>query len=174
MAGRLCHAGSYIILEAHRMRTLRAADLVTGILMAFLGIVTLAAATKIQAQAGDRLSPATMPILVGCMLLAAGIGQIVIAWRFDGEEKVIAWPDSSGRRRVLISIGFMIVYLALLEPLGFPLATLIYITAGIWYLGRYRWWVPPLCGLLCALTVLFVFNDLLGLSFPLGPLDLFF
>ena len=156
------------------MRTFKAADLATGVFLILLGIVALAAATQIQGQAGERLSPATMPILVGFMILAAGLGQTVIAWRYKGEEKPIAWPDRPGRRRVLIMIGIMIVYMALLEPLGFPLATLIYITAGTWFLGRYRWWVAPLCGVLSALTVLFVFNDFLGLSFPLGPLELFF
>lgn len=156
------------------MRTLKAADLATGVFLILLGIVALAAATQIQGQAGERLSPATMPILVGCMILAAGLGQIVVAWRYSGEGRLIAWPDPLGRRRVLIMIGIMIVYLALLEPLGFPLATLIYITAGTWFLGKYRWWVAPLCGILSALTVLFVFNEFLGLSFPLGPLDLLF
>ena len=156
------------------MRTLRAADMATGIFMVLLGVVALVAATHIQGQAGERLSPATMPILVGCMILAAGLGQTVQAWRYNGEEKLIAWPDQLGKRRVLTMIGIMIVYMALLEPLGFPLASLIFITAGTWYLGRYRWWVAPLCGILGALTVLFVFNDFLGLSFPLGPLELLF
>lgn len=156
------------------MKTLKAADIATGVFMTLLGIVALAAATQIQGQAGERLSPATMPILVGCMILAAGLGQAVRAWRYTGEEKLIAWPDRLGKRRVLTMIGIMIVYMALLEPLGFPLATLIFITAGTWYLGRYRWWIAPLCGILSALTVLFVFNDFLELSFPLGPLDLLF
>ncbi|HEX9017468.1 MAG TPA: tripartite tricarboxylate transporter TctB family protein [Chloroflexota bacterium] len=156
------------------MRTLKAADLTVGVFMTLLAILTLSQAVQIKAQAGDRLSPATMPIVVGCMILAAGIAQVVVAWRYNGEEKIVAWPDRVGGRRVLINIGIMIVYLALLEPLGFPLATLVYITAGTFYLGRYRWWVAPLTGLLSSLTVLLVFIDFLGLSFPIGPLDLFF
>lgn len=156
------------------MRTLKSADLATGAFVAILGIVTLVASVQIKGQASERLSPATLPILIGCMLLAVGATQLVTAWRYAGEERIIAWPNARGRRRVLINIGLMVAFLALLEPLGFPLATLIYITAGVWYLGGYRWWVPPTTGLLSALIVLFVFIDFLGLSFPIGPLELLF
>ncbi len=167
-------AGSYIGLEVHGVRTLKAADIAAGVFLSLLGVVALAASTRIQGQVGERLSPATMPILVGCMILAAGLGQTVLAWRYNGEEKPIAWPDRLGKRRVLAMISIMVVYMALLEPLGFPLASMLFITIGTWYLGRYRWWVAPLCGILSALTVLFVFNDFLELSFPLGPLELLF
>ncbi len=156
------------------MRTLRSADLATGVFMTLLGIVTLSQSCQIKGQAGERLSPATLPILIGFMILAAGIMQFYAGWRYKGEEKIIAWPDDFGRKRVLISIGLMIVYLALLEPLGFVLSTLVFITAGVWYLGKYHWWVAPLTGLLSALVVLLVFIDFLGLSFPLGPLELLF
>ena len=155
------------------MRTMKAADLATGVFITLLGVVTLAASLQIKGQAGERLSPATLPILVGCMILAAGILQTQAAWRYKGDEKIVAWPGSFGRKRVLINIGLMAVYEALLEPLGFVLSTLIYITAGVWYLGKYRWWTPPLTGLLSAVVVLLVFIDFLGLSFPLGPLELF-
>ena len=99
------HVGSYIILEAHRMRTLRAADLASGIFMAFLGLVTLAAATKIQAQAGDRHSPATMPIIVSCMNLAAVIVQVFLAWWSKGEQLVIAIPESNWSVQDLLPLG---------------------------------------------------------------------
>lgn len=36
---------------------------------------------------------------------------------------------------------------------------------SLWYLGRYRWWGAALGGLASAFVVLFVFVDLLGLSF---------
>ena len=156
------------------IRTLRAADLATGTFMTALAILTLIASFQISGTVGERLHPRTLPVIIGWMILAAGIALFVNGWRYRGEPKAIAWPDAMGKRRVLINIGLMVVYLALLEPLGFPVATLLYITAGVWYLGKYRWWVAPLCGLLSAITVLFVFIDFLGLGFPLGLLDLMF
>ncbi|MCL4533817.1 MAG: tripartite tricarboxylate transporter TctB family protein [Bacteroidetes bacterium] len=156
------------------IRTLRSADLATGAFMTILGILTLIASFQIAGNAGERVHPRTLPIIVGWMILAAGVTLFVNGWRYRGQPKILDWPDAQGSRRVLFSILLMIVFLALLEPLGFPLSTLIFITAGTWYLGRYRWWVPPLCGALSALTVLVVFIDFLELSFPLGLLELFF
>ncbi len=156
------------------IRTLRAADLATGAFMTILGILTLVASFQIVGTAGERLHPRTLPVIIGWMIVAAGIGLLVSGWRYRGEPRIIDWPDPQGKRRVLTMILFMIVYMALLEPLGFPLATLVFITAGTWHLGRYRWWVAPLTGVLSALTVLFVFIDFLGLSFPLGLLELIF
>ncbi len=156
------------------IRTLRSADLATGAFMTILGILTLFASFQIAGNAGERVHPRTLPIIVGWMILAGGLTLFVGGWRYHGPPRFLEWPDTQGSRRVLVTIALMILYLALTEPLGFPLATLLFITVGTWYLGNYRWWVPPLCGLLSAITVLSVFMDFLELSFPLGLLELLF
>ncbi len=156
------------------VRTLRAADLAAGGFLAVLGILTLIASFQIAGTAGERLHPRTLPVILGWMILAAGVALFVNGWRYRGEEKVIDWPDAKGKRRVLISILCMIVYMALLEPLGFPLATLLFIALLTRYLGHYRVWAAALCGLGSALVVLLLFIDFLGLSFPLGLLELLF
>jgi putative tricarboxylic transport membrane protein len=156
------------------IRTLRSADLATGIFMIVLAILTLMASFQIEGTAGERVHPRTLPVILGWMVLAGGVALFVNAWRYQGQPKAIDWPDAQGGRRVLITIALMVVYLALLEPLGFPVATLLFITAGTWFLGRYRWWVGPLCGLVSALVVLFVFMDFLELSLPLGLLEFIF
>ncbi|MGE5620425.1 MAG: tripartite tricarboxylate transporter TctB family protein [Sphingomonadaceae bacterium] len=156
------------------VRTMRAADIAAGGFLTALGIVALMASFQIAGTAGERLHPRTLPIILSWMILAGGIALFVNGLRYRGEEKPIDWPSAKGRRRVLISILFIIVYMALLDPLGFPLATMMFITLLTRFLGRYRVWAAALCGLASGLVVLLLFIDLLGLSFPLGPLELLF
>lgn len=156
------------------IKSLRAADLATGIFLAAFSTVMLLASIQIAGTAGERLHPRILPVIVSTMLLIGGLGLAIAGWRSRGEPKPIDWPDAFGKRRVLIVIASMVVYLALLDPMGFPLATLLFITWQTWYLGRYRWWANLLCGLTSALVVLFLFVDFLGLSFPIGPLELLF
>lgn len=154
------------------MRTLRSADKATGIFLAILGLATLVASMQIAGIEGDRMHPRTLPILLGWMVLAAGLAMAIGARRYRGQEKLIDWPDSGGKRRVLVTLVTMMVYLALLEPLGFPLSTLLFISFLVWYLGRYRLRWAVLCGVATAAVVLFLFIMFLGLTFPLGPLEL--
>lgn len=156
------------------VRTLRAADMAAGGFLTALGILTLIASFQIAGTAGERLHPRTLPVILGWMILAGGIALFVNGWRYRGEEKPIDWPSDTGGRRVWISILCIVIYMALLAPLGFPLATMVFITLLTWYLGRYRLWAAALCGLASAMVVLFLFIDFLGLSFPLGPLELLF
>ncbi len=156
------------------VRTLRAADIAAGGFLAALGILTLIASFQIAGTAGERLHPRTLPVILGWMILAGGMALFINGLRYHGEEKPIDWPSATGRRRVWISILCIILYMALLDPLGFPLATMVFITLLTWYLGRYRVWAAALCGLASGLVVLFLFIDLLSLSFPLGPLELLF
>lgn len=154
------------------MRTLRSADLATGISLSALAIITLLASTQIAGTAGERLHPRTLPVILGWMILAGGILLAWNGWRYRGEPKPVGWPDREGVSRVLITLASLVVYLATLESLGFPLSSLLFISFLVWYLGRYRPWIAILCGLASAAAILFLFIMFLGLTFPLGLLEL--
>lgn len=153
------------------MRTLRAADLATGVFLTALAILALIASMQITGSAGERLHSRTVPVILSWMLLGGGIALTVGGWRYRGEPRRIDWPDSRGKRRILVTMAALIMYLALLEPVGLPLGTLFFVSFLVWYLGRYRFWLAALCGLATALVVLLVFIVFLGLTFPIGPLE---
>ena len=153
------------------MRTLKSADLTTGGLLACLGAATLVASRSIKGMAGESLDPRTLPSLVGWSLLFIGLGIVLSAFRYQGEPIVVKWPDRAGCRRIGAGFVLLVFYLALMEPLGFPITTALFVGALSWYLGRYRIWVSGLLGLATALVVHFVFIEFLGLGFPLGPIE---
>jgi hypothetical protein len=71
---------------------------------------------------------------------------------------------------VIVNLVSLAVFIALIQPLGMPLATWAYVTFSIWYLDR-RIIRAGIIGFLSAAVVFFVFVRFLELSFPLGPLQ---
>ena len=151
------------------MKTQRSADIAGGCFLVFLGLVTLIAASKITGGLEERLPPRTLPYTVGIIILISGALLAIRSWRFHGEDPVIKWPDRRGTIRVLITLVSLGVYLALMDPLGLPLSTFLYVSFTVWYLGKYRLWYPLLIGFLSGGISYLVFIYLLELSFPVGP-----
>jgi putative tricarboxylic transport membrane protein len=153
------------------MRTLRSADLVTGTLFALLGAMTLVATRWIRGMAGESLDPRTLPSLVGWTLVFIGVGIVASAWRYRGTPINIHWPDHRGRQRLWLTAVALIGYAGLIEPLGFPLITALFVAALAWYLGHYQAWRMVLLGAATGVIVYYVFMEFLGLNFPLGLLE---
>jgi putative tricarboxylic transport membrane protein len=153
------------------MRTLRTADLVTGALAISVGLVTLLASRSIKAMAGESLDPRTLPMMVGWAMILAGAGIVHSGWRYRGAPVPVHWPDTDGLRRLVVTAVLLLLYVALIEPVGFPIVTAVFVAAHSWYLGRYRAWVTILGGLATGIVVYYVFMQLLELTFPLGVIE---
>ncbi|WP_258359320.1 tripartite tricarboxylate transporter TctB family protein [Moorella sulfitireducens (nom. illeg.)] len=152
------------------MRTQRAADMVSGAILAALGLLSLVASLNISGVTGEHLHPRTLPYLLSLVIFITGLALLLGGWRYRGEEKIIAWPDREGWKRILISLASIVVYLFLLEPLGFTLSSFLLLTFLIWYLGRYNLILIILMDLATVVTIYYLFYRLLGLNFPVGPL----
>ncbi len=151
------------------MKTQRSADIVGGCFIACLGLVTLFAAAGIKGGMEERLPPRTLPYVVGTIILVCGIILAIKSFRFRGADPAIKWPERPAMVRIGVTLISLALYLTLMDPLGLPLSTFLYISFSVWYLGRYRFWYPLLIGLLSGVISYLVFIYLLGLSFPAGP-----
>ncbi len=150
------------------MRTQRGADIVVGCCVALLGVFVLASATWISVAGVHRLSPRTFPYAVGLLLLACGLALALKSWTLAGAGPTIAWPDGAGVRTIVISLLGIAGYIAVMDWLGLPLASFLYLTLATWYLKPSRWLVALAIGLLTGGTAYLLFIRLLGLSFPVG------
>ncbi len=151
------------------MRTQRSADIASGCFLSFLGLVVLYASTKITGGMEERLPPRTLPYILGFTVLAGGVLLALRAWSFRGENPAIKWPDRAGMRRIIVTLLSLMIFIALLSPLGMPIGTALFITFLIRYLNRSRILYAATIGLLSGAVVLFLFAYLLELSIPLGP-----
>ncbi len=130
--------------------------------------MTIFAATKITGGLEERLPPRTLPYVVGVIILIAGALLAIRSWRLRGENPPIKWPDRAGTIRV-VTIVSLALYLALMDLIGLPLSTFLYVSFSVWYLGKYRIWYPLLIGFLSGAISYVVFIYLLELTFPVGP-----
>jgi hypothetical protein len=150
------------------VKTLRSADIATGLLLAILGLLALWASSSIVTTMEHRLSPRALPYAVSFLILFCGIGIALKAWRFRGPDPEIKWPDRVGINIIIVSLVSIGFYNAFMNLLGLPLATFFYITFSIWYLNRAKWLTALLTGLICGISSYYLFIRLLGLSFPEG------
>jgi len=153
------------------MRSQRKADIVAGCFIALLGAVVIVAASQIRGDIEERLPPRTLPYVVGFMTLAGGAALAVRSWRFRGEDLEVQWPARDGWVRIAVNMLLLALFTALMDPLGMPIATALYVASSIWYLDRSRLLAALLTGAGSAVVVYYLFIRLLGLTFPMGPLD---
>jgi len=152
------------------VRTQRTADITSGLALAILGVISLMASLSIHGVTGEHLHPRTLPLLLSWIVLGAGLLLSILSWGVRGTDKPIEWPDQQGFKRIAVTLASTVIYLVLLEPLGFSISSFLFITFLTWYLGRYRWFISLGLGILTAVTISFVFIRFLGLTFPTGPL----
>jgi len=152
------------------LRSQRKCDIVAGGVIALLGAVVILAASQIRGDVEERLPPRTLPYAVGFMTLAGGVALAVKSHRFRGEDPEIQWPEKDGWIRIGVNLLLLALYTALMNPLGMPIATALYVAAAIGYMDRKRILTALLAGAGSAAVVYYLFIRLLGLTFPLGPL----
>jgi len=155
------------------MKTQKSADIASGFFISILGLVVLLAAMQITGGMEERLPPRTLPYVLGFIILIAGIFLAIKSWRFQGENPVIKWPDRTGMFRVLVILVSLVIYIALIDPLGMPISTALYVAFSVWYLwiGRHAILYAIITGILSGATVFYLFIRFLELSFPIGPLQ---
>ena len=152
------------------MRSQRKCDLAAGVFIALLGAVVILAASQIRGDVEERLPPRTLPYVVGFLTLAGGLGLAVKSYRFRGEDPEIQWPEKDGWVRIGVNLLLLALFAALMDPLGMPITTGLYVAGAIWYMDRKRILTALLTGAGSAVIVYYLFIQLLGLTFPLGPL----
>lgn len=150
------------------MKTLKPVDIVAGCFLALLGLFILYASSMIRVGVERALSPRAFPSSIGFLILVCGIGLAVKSWRFRGEDPEIHWPDRGEFRTILVSLIMLALYIVLMNPLGLPLSTFLYVTCSIWYMKPEKWVTAIVTGLIVGIVSYYVFIELLQLSFPVG------
>jgi len=152
------------------LRSLRKCEIVAGAFIALLGAVVILAASQIRGDVEERLPPRSLPYAVGVMTLAGGLALAVKSYRFRGADPEVRWPEKDGWVRIGVNLLLLALFAALMDPLGMPISTGLYVAGAIWYMDRKRILAALLTGAGSAIIVYSLFIRLLGLTFPLGPL----
>jgi hypothetical protein len=139
-----------------------------------IGGLCLLAAAVVAAESVPRyfgrqgIGPGAFPSWVATLLVCCGVAVILKVVRQRGLASWEAWPRGQALLRVLLASGSIVLYLAVLQILGFWLASSLLLLFHLRVLGRYSWRValPTAFGL--SLLIALVFGVLLFMPLPQG------
>jgi putative tricarboxylic transport membrane protein len=144
-------------------------DRVVGAVLVCFGLGLLALTAGLPAAtAADPVGPRGFPGLLGLVVLGCGVALAL--WP-RAEPDASAERGALAPRPLLGAIGLTAVYLAILEPAGYLLATPLYLAGLLLVQGRVtlRAFLLTTLGLPAALYALFAVA--MRVPLPLGPLE---
>ena len=148
---------------------MRKGNIGSSLIIIALGIFMIMEARNMHSGFGGGLSPGVFPTLIGYAF--AVLAAIQLVWEFiprlQSQEKA-NWPEGEWRRKVLCMMGGIVVYMSIIEEVGFALATLLLVIWSIKILGSYKWQVNIGLGVLVAGVCTLVFQVLLDVKLPVG------
>ncbi len=146
------------------------------VLLAALGVLVLVDAVRIPTDFAQRgpVGPKAVPIVVGVLLLviAALLARDVLRGgrgEAEGGEDVDLTAPSDWRTVLLLSAAFL-ANAALIGVVGFPISGAILFWGAAYALGSRNFVRDPLIAAAMSILTFVLFNNLLGVPLPGGPL----
>ena len=143
-----------------------AGGVIAGSLALLAGII-LWDASKLQITSAYGVGPKMMPVVVATGLILLAIANLVMAWRGELPPR-----ESADPKAILLILGGLAALIALIGlGGGFIPATAILFAATAAAFGRRNVLTDLLIGLVLGVVVFLIFDKLLTLSLPSGPLE---
>ncbi|MER6617422.1 tripartite tricarboxylate transporter TctB family protein [Streptomyces xantholiticus] len=151
-------------------------ELGVGLLLLVIGVLVLSDALTMDVDIAQRgpVGPRTVPVAVGIGLLVVAVLLAIDVLRggrgeSEGGED-IDLSEPSDWRTVLLLAGVFLAGAVLIGPLGFPISGALLFWGSAYALGSRRIDRDPLIAAVLSLVTFYVFNNLLGVPLPGGPL----
>ncbi|TXL86387.1 tripartite tricarboxylate transporter TctB family protein [Streptomyces sp. IB2014 016-6] len=141
-----------------------------------LGVLVLTDALTMDVDITQRgpIGPKTVPIVVGIgLLVVAAFLSLDVLRGGRGESETgedIDLSEPSDWRTVLLLAGVFLGNAVLIGPLGFPISGALLFWGSAYALGSRHFHRDPLIAAGLSLVTYFLFNNLLGVPLPGGPL----
>ncbi|MFD3375255.1 MULTISPECIES: tripartite tricarboxylate transporter TctB family protein [unclassified Streptomyces] len=146
------------------------------VLLLALGALVLGDALTMDVEITQRgpVGPKTVPIVVGVgLLVIAALLAVDVLRGGRGEAEGgedIDLSEPADWRTVLLLAGVFLGAAVLIEPVGFPVAGALLFWGAAFALGSRRFDRDPLIAAVLSLATYVIFNNLLGVPLPGGPL----
>ena len=151
-------------------RTTRRFDPAGGVVAAALALmagVILWDMSQLQITSAYGVGPKMMPIVVACGLLVLAVANFVMALRGDMPAR-----ESADPKAILLILGGLAALIAIIGlGGGFIPATAILFAATAAAFGRKAFITDLIIGFVLAVVIFLIFDKLLTLSLPFGPLE---
>jgi putative tricarboxylic transport membrane protein len=152
---------------------MRPSDLATGLLVMAGGVAVACYAQTFPPMPGQNIGPSFFPTvigvglaLVGAVLAASGVKQRDTPW-----IEIDPWARTPRARvRVALVVIVLIAYTVVVNPLGFFLTGVLFLSGLLAAFGARRAWILPLA-IGVTFAIHYVFYTVLGVPLPWGVLE---
>ena len=141
-------------------------DIIGSLLFMSVGIGVTIGAIGLHVGKATEPQPGFFPFLSGAIILVLSLVILIrgFAGRTEGRE------NFGEIRRPAMLVGVLIVFVALLEPLGFIITSLIAILLVLWIMGVKSWRALLISAFAFSIGTYLLFDRLLGITLPAGAL----
>jgi hypothetical protein len=153
--------------DAMKENTRNWSDMGASIFFMFIGIGIIMGSIKLNLGTPTRPQPGLFPFLGGVFVVVTSSILMVKSWLGHG-KKVKFFGEV--RRPAILAAG-MAVYVAVLNPLGYVLATTFMGVILMWVLGSRSWRVLAVTSVGMSVGTYLLFVQLLGVELPAGLLE---
>jgi putative tricarboxylic transport membrane protein len=156
-----------MIMPAQDMRRVDVAGVVIAALLLGLAGIVFWDASNLQIGSAYGVGPKAMPMVVAAMLAALAVGNLVMTLRGELPER-----ESADPKAIVLILGGLAALITLIGVGGgFIIATAILFAATSAAFGRSSFLIDLAIGLGLGVLVFLLFDKLLTLSLPAGPLE---
>jgi putative tricarboxylic transport membrane protein len=154
-------------MDAARRKRSNLAAIITAAMLLLLALVLSWDMSRLEISSAYGLGPKAMPIVVAIGLALLGIGNLAMAFTGGLPEAEPADP-----KPILLILGGLAILIALIGMGGgFIPATAILFAATATAFGRRAFHIDLLIGLVLGTVAYLLFDKLLALALPAGPLE---
>ena len=142
-------------------------DRVAGSLFFLLGLAAAIEGVRLDLGTPSEPQPGFYPFLAGLLLMGLSVLLIVqdLRGHSDGAEPFVQL------KAPLLALAGLVAFVAFLRPLGYVPATAILIVILLRVLDVGKWWGYVLAAVLVPIGTYLLFDLLLGIPLPSGPVD---
>ena len=151
---------------------MRKTDIVAGIILLALSIVTLLEIRQLPVGNLTSPQPGFFPLILAIILsiLSVVLLRQAIQTKGKGKGKGKFWGSSGGRKRISLTLGVLFIVAIFFERVGYLISAFFLIAFLLVAIGNQKWWVAITAGFLSAMVSYLLFGLLLKGSLPAGIL----
>jgi putative tricarboxylic transport membrane protein len=151
---------------------MKKAQLLAGLMFLGASIYIVVEASRMKYY--DAIGPGAgfFPLWLGLILCSLSLGCLAQVWRSgraDPEERFL--PSRQGMTRLAIIVVALVLFVALLNPIGFRLDMLAFLFFLLAVLGRQNILTTVVIALLGSFGSYYAFNNWLGVPLPSASLE---
>ena len=121
-------------------------------------------------------SPGAVPMFAALVMVLSGLKIAVGTWRrpppanVPGVSRAAAFAQALFPRVVVLFTLLIVLYMFALEPLGFIVASFLFLVAGMWVLGSRRWGHNAVVSAASLAVIYVIFQTAFSVVLPEGVL----